>query len=69
MLAKQHDVGISAPSVSDPPPLFELRRGLAGALAKAGAWPFDRLRAILSVVEGWQALGVGPQRRSKEDAR
>ena len=28
----------SEPSVSDPPPLFELRRGLAGALAKAGAW-------------------------------
>jgi hypothetical protein len=30
------------------------------------AWPFDRLRANLSGVEGWQALGVGPQRKKEK---
>jgi hypothetical protein len=30
------------------------------------AWPFDRLRANLSEVEGWQAPGVGPRRKSRK---
>jgi hypothetical protein len=29
------------------------------------AWPFGGLKANLSAVEGWQALGVGPQREGK----
>jgi hydroxymethylbilane synthase len=38
----------------------------ASAPSDSEAWPFDRLRATLSVVEGWQALGVGPQRKERK---
>jgi hypothetical protein len=30
-------------------------------------WPFGKLRAILSEVEGWQAVGVGPHRKKRKD--
>jgi hypothetical protein len=38
------------------------------ASSVSDAWPFGRLRANLSGVEGWRAVGVGPHRdQEKED--
>jgi hypothetical protein len=39
----------------------------ASAPSVSEAWPFGRLRANQSGVEGWQALGVGPQRKGRKD--
>jgi hypothetical protein len=57
----QH-VGNIAPTLRQAQGRPEQSRGAS----ESEAWPFDGLRANLSEVEGWQALGVGPRRKEKK---
>jgi hypothetical protein len=61
--AFEHGAATSAPSVSEAGPFDPSASSGSPRASSRG----DRLRATLSEVEGWQALGVGPQRKWNKD--
>lgn len=64
MLGKQTDGRISAPTLRQ----AQGRPERARMASVNDAWPFDRLGATLSGVEGWQALGVAASAKATASA-